>query len=112
MTNKPEVLGFFVEWSCNNEEGEFKLSLDHFTTRVDYCSIFGGDCRLVPVIRLSDYEALQAECEALREALFEAQSTMTSALSFEPVINEVTKMTLRAEVERIKSLLSEGGNKS
>lgn len=61
---------------------------------------------------LDTIEILQAECDALREALLEAQATMTSALSFEPVINEVTKKTLGTGVEIIKSLLSEGGNKS
>lgn len=61
MSN-PEVLGYFVEWSCNSEEGDFKLSLDHFTTRGDYCSNFDEEeCRLVPVVRLSDYEHLQLD---------------------------------------------------
>lgn len=44
--------------------------------------------------------------------VYQAMLAAAPAVQGEPFINEVTKMTLRAEVDRIKSLLSEGGNKS
>lgn len=100
-TNKPEVVAWLNEtWVSATESRQVVRDWE------DNGSV------VTSLVRLSDYEALQSERDVLREALFEARATMTSALSFEPGINEVTKKALAAEIERIKSLLSEGGNKS
>lgn len=58
-TNKPGVLGYFAEYQ--KAGGQFRLSTNHFETRHDAVRFAFIDVRAVPVIRLSDYEALQAE---------------------------------------------------
>lgn len=59
-TNKPEVAGFI------SEVGIKKLREDEYTG--DW-TLYAGPVRnsTTPLIRLSDYEALQAECERLRQ---------------------------------------------
>src|SRR5690554_2950579 len=58
-TNKPEVVGYLVEVTNDPDIGAFF---------VDHEPALRG-CVNTPLVRLSDYEALQAECEKLRALL-------------------------------------------
>lgn len=100
-TNKPGVLGYFAEYQ--KAGGQFRLSTNHFETRHDAVSFAFIDVRAVPVIRLSDYEALQAE--------FVIRLDELSARNYELRMGLAEKTSeceqLRKDAERLAFLASE-----
>lgn len=62
-TNKPEVAAWEIR-ICSEPEWEAGVS-----SKYPEWAEWGEDLNIVPLVRLSDYEALRTECEKLVEAL-------------------------------------------
>ena len=63
-TNKPEVVGY--RYKASKSRGKWHYQ-QHWPTSDNMAVTERGECDAL--IRLSDYEALQAECEKLRAAI-------------------------------------------
>ena len=108
MTNKPEVVGF----ATHHDEPML------FPNRKEAAAYCDDGEEPVALICLSDYEALQAECEELKRALSESRANDLTAMGY---LNQIRQLVggddfpdmvrrcekLRAECEKLGAAMIE-----